>query len=371
MKIVYGYLLFFIVLSSQVVAKNSKVEGNKNNTKPSVELFMTSQSYSDILPVKQLIEDDWQQAPLDSASEGFTQNEVGVRAYWNNFSFSVSHRYDYFVYSNSDTAEAFYLERNKQALDTQESYDIDLKLFHHRSNGLRLGYTLAFDKVSIDARMGYWELDATRESYLTGSLTSDLQGNISGIMQLEELYSDRNFLKRANRNNSWDTDGSGITFDLHLAWQPINSIKLTADLKDLYSDFSIDNSGYSTGTANTDGTYINSVGGIAYLPLYQGVESTKSHEFELPKQVDITGVYTTKNIGYITRIKRQGEHNFYYLGLGFQHEGSSTRVLFDIENTAPEIQYTNHWFSCVLSIDDLDIEQAHLFNLSLSANYTF
>lgn len=364
------FFFLFSVSSSQSYATTKTENTSKKNT-PNIEVFADSQSYSDILPVKQLIEDDWQQAPLNSASNGFTQNEVGVRAYWNNLSVSLSQRYDYFIYSNSDTAKAFYLEREDLALNTQESYDIDLKLFHQRSNGIRIGYNLQFENISIDTRLGYWKLDATRESYLTGTLSSDLAGNISGFAELREMYSHDNFLKRSNANNDWDSDGDGITLDIHMKWQPTKNWLITADLKDLYSDFTLDNTGYSTGSANTNGTYINSVGGIAYLPLYQGRETKTKHNFELPKHIDVATLYNYEGNNYIARVKRQGDHNFYYLGFGFQGDNSSTRLLFDIENKAPEIQYTHSWFSFALSIDDIDINQAHLFNISLAAHYTF
>ena len=50
----------------------------------SVEAFVTSHSFSNILPIKQLIEDDWQQAPEQSASDAFTQksNPAYQGQYW-------------------------------------------------------------------------------------------------------------------------------------------------------------------------------------------------------------------------------------------------------------------------------------------------
>ena len=97
MNVNYLFLLLLVFLSTF------------SHASVKVEFFTLSQSFSNILPVKQLIEDDWQQSPENKASDGFTQNEVGIRSYWQNFSFSLSHRYDYFVFSNPDTAKAFKL----------------------------------------------------------------------------------------------------------------------------------------------------------------------------------------------------------------------------------------------------------------------
>jgi hypothetical protein len=370
MKVTCCYCFVFTLLfSSNVQAE--KTQNTQASKKTRVEFFADSASYSNILPIKQLIEDDWQQAPKHSASDGFTQNEMGARVYWNNFSFSASHRYDYFIFSNSDTANAFYLDRSDQPLNSQEKYNIDLKLFHQRSNGIRLGYKFVFDNFSSEIRLGYWDLSATRESYLTGTLSSDLNGKINALADLKEFYTDKNLLHRKNTND-WDTDGTGITLDIHLAWQPNDSISLYADLKDVYSDFSLDNSGYSEGTFDTHGTFVNSVGGKAYLPIYRGKELESKHQFELPEQVDLIGLYhNTAQLSYLARYKRQGEQNFYYLGVEVQHENSSTRLSLDVENVTPEIQYKNNWFTLLFAIDDLRLERALQLNLGLSLNYRF
>jgi hypothetical protein len=335
-----------------------------------VEFFSTSQSFSNILPVKQLIEDKWQQSPESDSSNGFTQNEVGIRSYWEGFSFSFSNRYDYFVFTNPDTAKAFYLDRTDLALDTQEKYNIDLKLRHQRSNGLRIGYKFEFENFSSEIRIGYWHLNATRESSLTGTLTSDLQGNISAIAELNEFYSSDNFLHRRNTND-WDTNGSGITVDIHLNWQATENISIYADLKDIYSDFTLDNSGFSEGRIDTEGTFINSVGGVAYLPVYRGRETTQKHQFTLPEQLNFMGLYQNEQLSYLARYKRQGEQDFYYLGVEIAHKNASTRLSFDIENTSPEIQYKNDWFSLLLAVDDLHIEDAMIFNFAMNIHYSF
>jgi len=335
-----------------------------------VEIFSLSQSFSNILPVKQLIKDDWQQSPNNQASDGFTQNEVGMRSYWNNFSFSISHRYDYFVFANPDTAKAFFLDRSDLALDTKEHYNIDLKLLHQRSNGIRIGYKFEFENFSSDIRIGYWDFQATRESNLKGSLTSDLTGNISAIADLNEFYSSNNFLNRRNTDD-WDTGGSGITLDIHLAWRLTDNIRINANLKDIYSRFSVKNSGYSEGKIDTEGTFINSVGGVAYLPVYRGRETKKKHEFELPEQLDLTGLYKYNELNYLARYKRQGEQNFYSMGIEIPHENSTTRLLFDIENTTPELQYSNDWFSMLLAIDDIHIEDAMIINFAFRIHHNF
>lgn len=340
------------------------------NASTTVEAFATSNSYSNILPIKQLIEDDWQQSPDQTASDAFTQNEVGIRAYFDNFSFSVSQRYDYLVKTEQQTAQAFYLNRNDLALNTLDKYNINLQLHNQRSNGIKVGYKLDYDNFSTEIRLGYWRLLATRESHLNGLISADGNGNISASAQLNEFYSKDNFLRRRN-SDDWNTQGSGFTVDLHMYWQPSENIDITLAITDLYTKFTAKNTGYSAGEIDTDGTFINSIGGISYVPLYRGRETTAKHQFSIPETINLNALYRSKSLTYVTQFSRQSDINFYYVGVQFEHGNSSTRLLLDIENSAPEIQFHHPWVTAYFSIDDTDFNQAMLFKLGINLHLSF
>ncbi len=340
------------------------------NASTKVEAFTTSHSYSNILPIKQLIDDDWQQPPDQGASDAFTQSEVGIRAYIDNFSFSVSQRYDYFVKTEQQTAQAFYLNRNDLALNTLDEYKINFQLLNQRSNGIKVGYKFQYNNFTTDIRLGYWRLLATRDSYLNGVISGDDNGNISASAQLNEFYSTDNFLKRRN-SDDWNTQGTGLTVDLHMRWQPSSNIDLKLSITDLYAEFTSKNTGYSAGKLDTDGTFINSIGGIAYVPLYRGIETSAEHQFSIPVTINLNALYRTKKLTYVTQFLRQSDINFYYVGVQFEHENSSTRLLLDIENTAPEIQFHHPWITAYFSIDDTDFNQAMLFKLGINLHLTF
>ena len=201
-------------------------------------------------------------------------------------------------------------------------------------------------------------------------MSSDNQGNIGGKVLLSEFYTDKNFLRRTN-NNDWNTEGEGVTLDVLLNWAITSEINISAQLMDLYSDFSLDRSGYSTGQIDTDGTFVNSVGGIAYLPLYRGREVSKKHNFTLPKQVDVLTTYATEHVNYLGRYKKQGDVDFYYLGVELLGENSTTKLFIDIENLTPEIDYQHKWFRLLLAMDNANIDKVMLLNLAVSVNYIF
>jgi hypothetical protein len=374
-NLLYAFALTFIF---SILWQNKTYANNINEQhNNSVSAYILSESFSNILPIKQLIEDEWYQAPATDSSIGFTQNEIGLKAYWGNVSFNIAHRLDYFVFTNPDTAQAFYLERTDQPLTTQGSYQLSLKLHHQRSNGFRLGYQWQLDDFSAEVNLGYWDVSATRESQITGEIFGDENNNITGTANINEFYSDKNFLKRDNFDR-WDINGYGLTVDLSVGWIINTELDITLDIKDLYSQFNMKNLGFSQGIVDTDGTFINSLGGKSYLPLYRGKETADDYQFDLPEQVNVVAHYQAKSLnrdsytlGYLARYKRQGEVNFYYAGVEFAIESSALTLMLDFEHLSPEVRYRNKWLDIVFATDKFDLDKAMQFTLGVAVNYTF
>jgi len=366
---------FFINNDSHAQSGSSTTSNITTNNK--VSSYIMSESFSNILPIKQLVDDNWLQAPATDSSIAFTQNEIGLRTTWHNFSFNIAHRFDYFVFTNSDTAQAYYLEQADQPLTTQDSYKLSLKLHHQRSSGFRLGYQWLFDNFSAEVNVGYWDVSATRESQIHGEIYGEDNNNITGIADLKEFYTDKNFLKHSN-NNNWETNGYGVTLDLTFSWLINEKISLNADIKDLYSEFKMKGLGFNQGTVDTDGTFINSLGGKSYLPLYQGIFGPTDYNFNLPERVNLLaryqgGYYSNDYISmsYIARYKRQGEVNFYYIGMELAFEQSTLKLMLDLDHLSPEVQYGNKWLNVIFAIDELDIDKAMQFTLGVAVNYSF
>lgn len=366
-----------------ICANNSYAKNYKDPTlvKPKndsgVSVYVLSESFSNILPIKQLVEDDWQQMPASDSSAGFTQNEIGLKTYWHNFSLNLAHRLDYFVYTNADTATAFYLERTDQPLTSQNSYQLALKLHHQRSKGFRLGYFWQFDNFSTELNLGYWEVSDTRESKINGEIFGDQQNNITGTAQLNEFYSHKNFLKRDNYDR-WDINGYGITLDFAAHWSVNDKLDINLMIKDLHSQFKMKNLGHSSGNIDTDGTFINSLGGKSYLPLYRGKETSDDYRFSLPEHINLIANYNggtfrkiPVTLSYLARYKRQGDVNFYYGGIALTLQKHILKLMVDLEHLSPEIHYDNQWFNLALAMDDSNLDKAMQLSLGVSVNYSF
>lgn len=354
--------LYLFTSYSQASASNENVKTDY------IGVFAVSETFTDMLPIKQIIDDEWVEQPSKHASTAFSQHEAGIQGEWNNLTFSVSKRYDYFVHSNKDTALAYYQDQSNQGVTPNKEHSINLHLFHQEAKGLRLGYNFTFKKVDANISLGYWQVAEIRSSKINGILTSDVDSNITGQATLEEYYSHKNFLKRRN-NESWDTEGYGMSVDLDFTWSINEKLTLRGQLKDIYNDFVLKNSGYSIGDFDTSGRFINSIGGVGYLPIYSGKETTQDHHLTLPERINLTGVYHDELMNYIVKLKRQGDVQFYYAGI--ESNDGSMQLLLDIENMAPEFSYQSQWVTFILGLDSSSSKNAQKLNLGLALQIPF
>ena len=102
------------------------------------------------------------------------------------------------------------------------------------------------------------------------------------------------------------------------------------------------------------------------------------YKFYLPERINIIAAYNSdfsfgkiKKINYLAQYKRQGDVNFYYAGVEFSKSESQIKVLLDIENIAPEIQYSNQWLDFIIAIDHLNIQKTMQFKTGISFRYHF
>lgn len=338
-----------------------------------VSVYFTSESYSHILPIKQLAEDEWRTAPKHDADLAFSQNELGSELIINNWSINPAYRVDYFVRTNPDTAYAFYTDRTDQAFEAPRTYDLALTLEENRAKGIRLGYQWQNEQFFSHLKLGYWAIIGARDSTLRGTLSQNSAGDLQGNGQLTEHYTDNNFLKRPNVNGErWDDNGSGYTLDIALAWRVTSALLLRVDVQDLYSRFSLDDAGLSDGIIDTNNQYTRASGITGFKPLYSGIETSRRHDYHVPKRVNLRVDYQMETIGIHSQLKTIGNDEFYLLGASFSFaEQSRLTMLVDVERATPQMMLETKWLDVTLAFDKLKAESAYQLNLGVRLYYPF
>lgn len=111
---------------------------------------------------------DWE-GPLQSGSDAVTHNWLETGARNGAWSIGYVQRYDYEIKASRDAALLYHQIKNKQDLVPGTVYDLDLRAFHNRSQGLRL---------AREFRHGNWRLEPGF-SLLSGQALID--GAIHGV----------------------------------------------------------------------------------------------------------------------------------------------------------------------------------------------
>ena len=372
---------YFAAASLGMMLCNANANANANandqaqafSASNQVSVYFTSESYSHILPIKQLAEDEWRTAPKHDADLAFSQNELGSELIINNWSINPAYRVDYFVRTNPDTAYAFYTDRTDQAFEAPRTYDLALTLEENRAKGLRLGYQWQNEQFFSHLKLGYWAIIGARDSTLRGTLSQNSAGDLQGNGQLTEHYTDNNFLKRPNVNGErWDDNGSGYTLDIALAWRVTSALLLRVDVQDLYSRFSLDDAGLSDGIIDTNNQYTRASGITGFKPLYSGIETSRRHDYHVPKRVNLRVDYQMETIGIHGQLKTIGNDEFYLLGASFSFaEQSRLTMLVDVERATPQVMLETKWLDVTLALDKLKTESAYQLNLGVRLYYPF
>ncbi|WP_404393264.1 hypothetical protein [Pseudoalteromonas phenolica] len=335
-----------------------------------LEFYLTSNSFTNIAPVLQIADDDWQQGPERDANIGFSQSRYGF-AYKNqalpNFRAHYIQRIDYQLETNPETALGYYQEQNDIALTSFEEYSVEIDLTGARSKGLGIEYQKQFGQVDLSVQANYWHLNYLRHSQVNGAISGKENLQLLGNLQFEEFYTDNNFLKRPNKEGEWQTRGDGYSLDLKVFYQISDTVRVYGEFTDLLNNFEISNTGYTQADINTKGSFVDNVGFSSFRPLLRGVEKEQSYEFELPKQTRIgldyqTGPFIYHLIGY-----KQGEKQFTQFGVS---EGAWT-LLVDPANKVADVKYQGEQINWQIGLDHFNPNEALAIRLGFSGKFAW
>lgn len=351
-------ILISLFFSSSVSAKNNVITA-----------FFESNSFSDVLPIQQLINDEWKDQPDAGANKGFSQNEAGVAYQWNNITFKYSHRFDFFVKANNDTLNLIYLDKNDLSYSGKGDVDVQLESTKFRSEGVTIGYSNRFDNFTAGVEFSYWDIDDFRYSFVQGIGYQSDTLNSDSNLSFKEFYSTRNFLKRPD-SGEWNKEGHGISMNIALDWaNDFLSIHFIG--KDYFNEYEIDSVGYSEGDFDSNGSFIDDNGFRSFVPVFRGKESSKDHKFSIAKRTNLAATYRYKELDYSIKYLRQYHTDFYYLGLGNIDETSSYLFYVNLKDFTPGFSYQNKFLSLNLGIDDIDINKTYQVRIDTAINVTF
>ena len=332
-----------------------------------------SNSYSEAMPIKQLI-DDLKGPAIDNGDFAFTHNQFEIGHRWGAFELAVFWRYDYFLTFSPDTAWLFYLDKNEDSNNKSSSkqpdlelkdYNVRLNANHIQSQGAAIGYSFyLLPQLTVKTRLNYFNSGAMTNGSLTGNITTSAD-DYTGTLYLDYSYKHDSLLDREEESIS----GQGLGVDIDAFWQLTDDISLYVQGRDVFTYINWNDVTYTKATAVTDRVSYDESGTIHVIPNISGISDYRKQSQKLPNRYLLDLNYHVENWQLALQWYRYDQYNFPRLMFGSRAKVINWHVGYDLKTTAVELGLEHSNISLKVKSETLDLNKAHDFSLSLSVNY--
>ena len=322
-------------------------------------------SYSEAMPIKQLI-NDLKGPDITNGNFAYTHNQFEVGHRWQAFELALFWRYDYFLTFSPDTAWLFYLDNNNKSADSQKDYNVRLNANHLESQGAAIGYSFyLLPELAVKTRLNYFNSGSMTYGSLTGDITTTID-DYSGTLELDYSYKHDSIFNRPEESIS----GEGLGIDIDVFWQFTKRFSAYLQGRDVFSYIKWDDVTYTKATAITDRVSYDTNGSIHVIPNISGINGYRDQIQRLPHRYLLDLNYHLENWQLSVQWYRYDTYNFPRIMLGSRQKVVDWHVGYDLKTNAVEfgLEHTNINFK--VKSERLDLSEAHDFSVNLSVKYT-
>ncbi|GEM_PF-3024352 len=341
------------------------------NAQSKFGLMVSSNSFSNALPIKELVEDEWKSGPEKDSDLAYTTNVAGFEYQYNNWYFSATKRLDLIADTNPDTVFALYQDKLDLGFSADKTYQLDINLKQIEASQLSAGYQYQIDNLTLLTLVSYIQFETMRESNLAGEVSINDEQAFLGKVSFTEYYTDKNLLKRPYKG--WNQQGKGASLSFKLNYQK-DQFNFQLNVWDLFSHLKIDETGYSGGTFDTQSRYRQELGLNSIGPLFTGWESELDAKFKLNRRLEAGLNYQTDNLNNIelnADFEHFANHNRIWLGATKLINEVKYQLMFDPINLTPQLGLKSKYVDFSLALDSLNINKAKQIKLNLNLFYTW
>jgi len=209
------------------------------------------------------------------AESGVAYHDWGAGLFW---------RDDGEARFSADTAELYYLLKNKLPLETGKRYVIDIDIEHARSNGVRVFRTARFDRwATLTVGASLFHSDKLISGTMRGTVTAT--GNKD--YDLNDVTVDYAY----SRDALFDRDvvapqGRGFSFDLDLAAIPAPAWTVRLQMQNLFGNIFWPSAPFTQARVDTDNKTYDANGYVHVKPLLSGRQGEHDYRQRLPLLAD-------------------------------------------------------------------------------------
>lgn len=329
---------------------------------------LESSSYSEAMPIKQLI-NDLKGPKIKDGDFAYTHNQFEIGHRWGAFELAIFWRYDYFLTFSPDTAWLFYLDKNVDSNDRPslelKDYDVDLNANHIESQGAAIAYSFnVLPELAIKTRLNYFNSGNMTHGSLTGNITTS-SDDYTGTLFLDYAYKRDSLLDREEESIL----GQGLGIDIDLFWQLTDKMSLYVQGRDVFSHIEWRDVTYTKATAITDRVSYDENGTIHVIPNISGINSYRNQTQKLPNRYLLDLNYHLEDWQLALQWYRYDDFDFPRIKFGTREKIINWHAGYDFKTSAIEFGLEHSYVNFKIKSDTLNLSEAHDFSLILSVNF--
>ncbi|MEJ2762711.1 hypothetical protein VV869_01705 [Photobacterium sp. MCCC 1A19761] len=301
------------------------------------------------------------------SESAFTFNEAALGTRFNQVSFSLISRYDWFLGFSKDTMELYGTTVNGTLIQPDKRYDLYLKTNHIKSDGFRLGYQYDFrQSIKFYGAASYLKAkelmvgETSGWASLTGNCGDDFEC-YSGEVNLSYTYTEDKLFDRVT-----DAPQSeyGYSFDVGADWQISKHWLASVYVQDVFSEILWHESPFTDAKATTATSQIED-GKIKINPVITGHEGNRDFKQKLPIKYNALIGYSFD--GHATYMRGFRAYDTTLLQFGYQYQSGAAqyRVKVYPELWALGLEYQGSMFNVAVTSDSFDYQKSALLEIKL------
>lgn len=322
-------------------------------------------SYSETVSIESTL-DSWKGDDFESGERQWTWNWLEVGVQYEHWAVGLVQRYDYDVRFSKQTAEFFWLTKNKKDLPVGKTYALDLQANAIHSSGIRFSFVDNLtDTFNYRLGLSYLQANYSLDGQIEGDATAisdsdyDYQGSIDYAYTEDHLF-DRNVQ---------EPTGKGFSLDFMFNYQVTPELHWQLQVRDLFARLYWDSSPYTQGYVTSDRKEYDENGYVSIDPVLQGYEGIKSTYIQTlqPRWYSKVGYAVSDNNVLIGQLRYQYDHVLYALGINHKLTNySRLGANYWPINQTIELNWKYHSVKLAVATDTFKVSDMKTFWLSFS-----
>lgn len=216
---------------------------------------------------------DWR-GRLQAGDDALTHNRIETGARRGPWTLAFVYRYDYEIKANRSSAEFYHQVANRTALVPGQTFDLDVRGWHQRSQGLRVAHAWTLNPA-LQVELGLSLLNGIRltDGHITGNASVAAANDYDYNAAVEYDYSEDHLFERPVTRPS----ALGYSSDIRVSWAPSESWHLSASVEDALGELRWTRSPFTTASVTSAIKQFGPDGFAEYNPSLTGLESERTH----------------------------------------------------------------------------------------------